>query len=94
MGFSHLLTTEATLANFRARFGIPSNGEVAYCHKDNIALERCPQVVFFPLMSILEGGIRFPIDPLVLRKLRFYGLCRDQIPPNFYRVVSCVSRLN
>ena len=37
-----------------------------YCHEDNIALERCPQVVFFPLMVILEGGVRFPMDPLLL----------------------------
>ena len=45
-------------------------------------------------MTILEGGIRFPVDPLVIGILRFYGLCSDQLLPNFYLVVSCVSRLN
>ena len=50
--------------------------------------------MFFPLMAILEGGVRFPMDPLLLSILRFYGLCPDQLPPNFYQVVSCVSRLN
>ena len=50
--------------------------------------------MFFPLMAILEGRVRFPIDPLSLKTLRFYGLCPDQLPPNFYRAVSCVSRLN
>ena len=45
-------------------------------------------------MAILEGGIRFPVDPLVIGTLRFYCLCPDQLPPNFYRVVSCISRLN
>ena len=45
-------------------------------------------------MSILEGGVRFPIDPLLLNTLRYYGLSPDQLPPNFYRVVSYVSRLN
>ena len=49
---------------------------------------------FFPLMAILEGGVRFPVDPLLLNTLRFYGLCPVQLPLNFYRVVSCVSRLN
>lgn len=72
MGFSHLLRTEATLANFRARFVIPLDVDVAYCHEDSIAIEWCPYVVFFSLMSILEGGVRFPIDPLILRTLRFY----------------------
>ena len=45
-------------------------------------------------MAILEGGVRFPVDPLIIGTLRFYGLCLDQLPPNFYQVVSCVSRLN
>jgi len=34
------------------------------------------------------------VDPLLLNTLRFYGLCPDQLPPNFYRVVSYVSRLS
>ena len=42
----------------------------------------------------LKGGVRFPVDPLLLRTLKFYGLCLDQLPPNFYQVVSCVSWLN
>ena len=45
-------------------------------------------------MAILEGAIRFLVDPLVIGTLRFYDLCLDQLPPNFFRVVSCVSRLN
>lgn len=94
MSFSHLLRTEATLANFRASFASPPDVNVTYCHEDSIALNWRPQVVFFPLMSILEGGVRFPVDSLILRTLRFYGLCSDQLPPNFYRVVSCVSQLN
>ena len=94
MGFSHLLDTEAALANFRARFVVPNDVEVAYCHEDNIALERRPYVVFIPLMAILEGAVRFPVDHLILRTIRFYGLYPDQLPPNFYRVVSCVSQLN
>ena len=44
-------------------------------------------------MTILEGGVRFLVDPLILSTLRFYGLCPNQFPPNFYQVVSCVSKL-
>ena len=94
MGYSHLLNTEASLAIFRATYNVPEDVEVSYCHEGNITLEWHPQVVFFPLMAILEGGVRFPVDPLILRTLRFHGLNPDQLPPNFYRVVSCVSRLN
>ena len=34
------------------------------------------------------------MDHLLLNTLRFYGLCPNQLPLNFYRVVSCVSKLN
>ena len=56
MGFSHLLNTEASLANFRAVYDIPGHVEVAYCYEGDIALQQHPHVVFFfpPLMAILE----------------------------------------
>lgn len=39
MGFSHLLRTEATLADFRTRFAFPPNVDITYYHEDSIALE-------------------------------------------------------
>ena len=94
MGYAFLLNTTASLATFRQKFDIPDDVEVVYCHKSEIALHRGEHTTFFPLMEILESGVRFPMDPLLLNTLRFQGLCPDQLPPNFYRVVSCVSRLN
>ena len=96
MGFSHLLSSEASLANFRATYNVPGDVDIAYSHMGDINLHRrtSSNIVFFPPMAILEGGVRFPVDPLIIGTLRFYGLCPDQLPLNFYRVVSCVSRLN
>ena len=96
MGFSHLLSSEASLANFRAAYNVPRDVDIAYSHVGDINLHRhtSSNTVFFPPMAILEGGVRFPVDPLIIGTLRFYGLCPDQLPLNFYRVVSCVSRLN
>ena len=96
MGYSYLLSSEASLASFRAAYDIPGDVDIAYCHEGDIALltHSNPNVAFFPLMPILEGGVRFPVDLLIIGTLRFYGLCLDQLLPNFYRVVSCVSRLN
>ena len=94
MGYAFLLNTEASLATFRQTFDILDDVEVAYCHESEIALHKGANTTFFPLMAILEGGVRFPVGPLLLNTFRYYGLCLDQLPPNFYRVVSCVSRLN
>ena len=96
MGYSYLLSSEAALATFRAAFDVPRDVDIMYCPEADIDIQRHRGVnmVFFPLMAILKGGVRFPIDPLILSTLRFYDICLDQLPPNFYRVVSCVSRLN
>ena len=55
-----------------------------------MALSSC----VFPINGHLRRRVRFPMDPLILKTFRFYGLSPDQLPPNFYRVVSCVSCLN
>ena len=96
MGYSYLLSSEASLATFRAAYGIHEDIDIAYYHQGDIKIQRRHEtnMVFFPLMTILEGGIRFPVDPYVIGTLRFYGFCPDQLPPNFFWVVSCVSRLN
>ena len=77
MGYSFLLDTLASLAIFRQKFDILGDVEVAYCHESEITLHRGHGTAFFPLMAVLEGGVRFPMDPLVVSTLRYYGLCLD-----------------
>ena len=36
MGFSHLLSSEATLATFKAAYNIPEDVDITYCHEDDI----------------------------------------------------------
>ena len=93
MGFADLLKTDVALATFRARFNIPLDVDVGFYPERNIENDWHPQVVFFPLVAILEGEVRFPVDPILLRTLSFYGLCLDQLPLNFYRVVSRLNNL-
>ena len=85
MGYSYLLAPRAPLATFRAAYGVPKDVDIAYCHEGDITLQRRAglNLAFFPLMAILEGGVRFPIDPLIIGTLRFYGLCPDQLPLTF-----------
>lgn len=93
-GFAHLVNTDATTEAFKARYNIPQVLHIEYCPEGDIEDERLPRVLFIPLMVVLEGGLRFPLDSLLLGTFRFYGLSLDQCLPNFYRVVSCVGQLN
>ena len=63
MPFAYLLKTREDVESFKVRYNIPCDVEISYCHEGEIVDQRLPQVVFFPLMSILKGGVRFPIDP-------------------------------
>ena len=65
MGYFHLLSSEASLATFRAAYDVPEDVDIAYCHQGDIEIQRRGGVntVFFPLMAILKGGIRFLVDP-------------------------------
>ena len=94
MGFALLLGTQAALTAFRARFNIPQDVIVEFCPERDIENDRLSKVVFFPLMSILKDGVRFLVDPILLRTLSFYSLCPYQCLPNFYKVVNSVIRLN
>ena len=83
MGYSYLLEAPTALASFRRKFNIPNDVEVAYCHENKIALHRGHGTVFFPLMAILEGGVRFPVDPFLTDTLRYYELCPVRFPSTF-----------
>ena len=64
MSFSYLLKTNADVESFKARFDIPCDVNISYCHEGDIEDQRLPHVVFFSLMSILEGvRINFGLDP-------------------------------
>ena len=94
MPFAYLLKTREDIESFRVKYNIPRDVEISYGHEGEIADQRLLHVVFFPLMSILKGGVRFPVDLLLLRTLSFYGLSLNQCLPNFYKVVNYVGCLN
>lgn len=74
MGFAYLLHTDEARTAFKTRFNILQDVDIKYFPEGNIENDKCPRVVFFPLMAILEGEARFPTDPLLLRTLSFYRL--------------------
>ena len=94
MVFVYLLNFDAVVVAFETRFNIPQDIQIEYYPRGNIENDRRPRVVFLPLVGIFEGGVRFPVDPLLLRTLSFYRFSPDQCLPNFYGVVNNVRHLN
>ena len=83
MGYAYLLNTEVSLVAFRQMFNIPEDVDGAYYHESEIALHRGANTAFFPLMEILEGGVRFPVDLFYSIPLGFIGCVFTNFPPTF-----------
>ena len=69
----------------RVAYNVPEDVDIAYCHEGDIDIQRRRgvNIVFFPLMAILEGGIRFPVDPLIIGTLRFTVYAPTNSPLTF-----------
>ena len=93
-GFAYLLNFDDTIEAFKVMFGILNDVQIKYYPKGDIENDRRLGLIFIPLMVVLEGGVRFPLDPFLLKILNFYKLNCDQCLPKFYRVVNSVSQLN
>ena len=64
MGFAHLVNINTVVEAFKARYNIPQDAHIEYQSEGDIESMRVPRVIFIPLMVVLEGGVRFPLDPL------------------------------
>ena len=73
------------LAAFRTAYDIPEDVDIAYCHEGDITLQRRagPNVAFFPLMAILKGGVRFPVNPIIIGPLDFMACVSTNFLPIF-----------
>ena len=81
------------MAVFRRHYGVPNDVHLEYRFwKDALTGE--PGDLILPLVAIIEGGVRFPMDPLLADFLDYFNLCPNQISPNIFRIVMGVVELN
>ena len=87
------VNTPQAMAVFHHHYGVPDDMHLEYRFwKD--ALTCKPEDFILPLVAIIEGGVRFPMDPLLTNFLDYFNLCPNQISPNIFRIVMGVVELN
>ena len=91
--YRHLLGDPGSIAYFRNAYKIPANVEVRPDGPDDGLAYRDGWMPFW-LVSVVEGGVRFPLHPLVRDCLREWRLCPCQLLPNGYKIIMGVVRLN
>ena len=78
---------------FRLDYNIPHDVTLSLAKVDAKRMGT-RNTVAFPIAAIVEGGVRFPLDPLVRRFLHQVQLTPMQVSVNLFRVVCGVSALN
>ncbi|XXG81190.1 hypothetical protein AAC387_Pa09g1886 [Persea americana] len=89
----HWLGDPLSIGLFREAYQVPANVEVRPDGPDD-GFSYSDGWMPFWLVSVVEGGIRFPLHPLLRDCLREWGLSPCQLLPNAYKIIMGVVRLN
>ncbi|GMP83763.1 hypothetical protein CsSME_00037559 [Camellia sinensis var. sinensis] len=91
--YRFIVSSPGALAEFRREYNIPDDVILELAKKGDTPwgdLDRCP----FTVVSIVEGGLRFPVQPLICEFLRQTRLCPTQVSNNTYKIINGVAELN
>ena len=91
--FRNMVDEPTKLSWFRTHFNIPDDVTLVLAEEGAVG-EGSPETAPFPIQSIVEGGIRFPINPLFRQFLHHCNLNPMQVSMNLIRVVNGVVELN
>ena len=89
-----LCNTPVKMAEFRRRYEIPDEINLVLAAVDD-AEPATWDTIHIPIIDIVEGGIRFPLHPLLRETLAFYRLSPMQVSPNVIQIgrASCRERV-
>ena len=85
--------TPEAMERFCRHYGVPGEVHLEYRYWED-ALTGEPGDLILPLVAVIEGGVRFPIDPLLADFLDFFRINPTQVSPNIFRIIMGVVELN
>lgn len=80
-------------AEFCRMYNVPADVDIRRGADSLSDVVYSPGTLVLPLMAIVEGGVRFPLDPFIVEFLRAVDLTTTQISVNTYRIVSSIAEL-
>uniref|UniRef100_A0A2N9H2X5 Uncharacterized protein n=1 Tax=Fagus sylvatica TaxID=28930 RepID=A0A2N9H2X5_FAGSY len=87
------VNTPENMALFCRLYRVPDDVGLRYVHWSD-ALPPSSGELLIPVVAVVEGGVRFPIDPLLADFLSYFSLSPTQVNPNIFRIVMGTVELN
>ena len=89
-----LVDSPAGMAGFRAKYRIPPEVGLEYCHLEDILMKRRTEEVAIPMIAFVEGGMTIPMGRITRDYLRGHRLAPHQCTANVFRILGCIETLN
>jgi hypothetical protein len=90
---ARLVNSEASMTRFRELYRVPSSIRLAYCNLDDLPVINKDEILL-PIMAVVEGGVRFPLHPLLVNFLLIVNATPSQVSLNLFRIIMGVVALN
>uniref|UniRef100_A0A2N9IE23 Uncharacterized protein n=1 Tax=Fagus sylvatica TaxID=28930 RepID=A0A2N9IE23_FAGSY len=90
---ARLVNSEASMTRFRELYRVPPSIRLAYCNLNDFPVINKDEILL-PIMAVVEGGVRFPLHPLLVNFLQIVNATPSQVSVNLFRIIMGVVALN
>ena len=89
-----MVDSPAGMAGFKAKYCIPPEIGLEYCHEEEILIKRRTGQVAIPMIAFVEGGMTIPMGRITRDYLLGHRLTPHQYTANVFRILGCTDTLN